>query len=288
MASYKNKSKPQLINEIESLQKRVKELEESEAEFNRAKKKLKKREEQLRSVLDNATIHIWAFDGEWYHYLSKEWYRYTGQDPALPLTIERWTEVVHPDDLDEAVKTWFKAWESKSIYNGYFRIRNDKGKYRLFHSHAVPVYDEKGNLLHYQGYNVDITEQRQAEERLHESEEKYRNLTENMFDIVYSMDINGVLTYISPQTKRYGIDPEKLISKNLLEIIHPEDREKLGMEFRRTLETGKEFPSTFRVPDAKGDIHWFEDIGKIQRDKNGNITGLAGVLRDVTERKKAE
>ena len=55
----------------------------------RAEETLQEREQQMSAVLDNATIHIWAFDGERYPYLSKEWYRYTGQDPALPRTIER-------------------------------------------------------------------------------------------------------------------------------------------------------------------------------------------------------
>ena len=124
---------------------------------------LRQREKRLSAVLDNATIHVWAFDGEWYPYLSKEWYRYTGQDPALPRTIKRWTEVVHPDDLDKAVITWFKAWDSKGVYDDNFRLKSAKGGYRLFHSHAVPIYDENGKFQHYQGYNIDITERVRAE-----------------------------------------------------------------------------------------------------------------------------
>ena len=249
---------------------------------------LQESEAQLRTVLDNATIHIWAFNGEWYSYLSEEWYRYTGQDPKLPKTIERWTEMVHPDDLDEATKIWLKAWNNKDVYDGYFRLKGAEGGYRLFHSHAVPIYDENGNLLRYQGYNINITERKRAEEKLRESEEKYRDLAENMTDIAYSMDLNGILTYISPQTKQYGIDPETLISRNLMEIIHPEDQENVAKDYQRALEAGEGFPSTFRVLDAKGVVHWFEDVGKIQRDKDGNITGLTGVLRDITKRKQAE
>ncbi|MEA1905913.1 MAG: ATP-binding protein, partial [Euryarchaeota archaeon] len=127
---------------------------------------LEKREEQLRSVLDNATIHIWAFDGERYLYLSKEWYRYTGQNPALPRTIDRWTEVIHPDDLDATVGTWQKAWRSKVAYDDDFRLNGVEGGYRSFHSHAVPIYSENGNFQHYQGYNIDTTKQKEAETKL--------------------------------------------------------------------------------------------------------------------------
>lgn len=131
-----------------------------------AEETLQRREEQLRAVLDNATIHIWAFDGEWYPYLSREWYRYTGQDPALPRTFDRWIEVVHPDDMDETLKTWSRAWEAKDVFDAAFRLRGAEGEYRRFQSHAVPVYDENGELLRYQGYNIDITEQVRAEDAL--------------------------------------------------------------------------------------------------------------------------
>ncbi|HIE31552.1 MAG TPA: PAS domain S-box protein, partial [Methanosarcinales archaeon] len=138
---------------------------------------LRKREEQLHAILDNAKIHIWAFDGRWF-YRNREWYRYTGQDPALPRTIEGWTDVVHPEDLDRAVETWYKAWNSEGVYDDNFRLRSVEGEYRIFHSHAVPVYDENGKFKHYQGYNIDVTEHKQAEEVLHLNESRLEALLE--------------------------------------------------------------------------------------------------------------
>ncbi|MCD4790189.1 MAG: PAS domain S-box protein, partial [Bacteroidales bacterium] len=280
MASYKNKSKPQLINEIESLQKRVNELEESETEFFWAKKKLKKQEEQLRAVLDNATIHIWAFDGEWYHYLSKEWYRYTGQDPALPLTIERWTEVVHPDDMDEAVKTWFKAWEKKSIYNGYYRIRSAKGKYRLFHSHAVPVYDEKGNLLHYQGYNIDITERKQAEEEIKETKDRYQHLVDNSPDLI--AEVNKKMDVISinfPMAKSLGKDVKDIIGMNASEIFN----EKIFQERLKIINKSLSENHIIKFEDGRNG-RFFENVfvPSLKRQT------VQLIIHDITERKQAE
>ena len=283
MASYKNKTESQLINEIEYLQKRVKELEESEVEFNLAKKKLNKQEEQLRAVLDNAAIHIWAFDGECYHYLNKEWYRYTGQDPSLPLTIERWTEVVHPDDLDEAVKTWFKAWECKGVYDGYFRLRSDKGKYRRFHSHSVPVYDEKGNLLHYQGYNVDITERKQAEDSLFKSDNNLRTLFNAMTDVVFEMDYDGRYINIAPTSPELLYKPsDEIIGKTLHEVFPKSEADKFLEFIRKCLDKNKiniiEYPLII-----KGKTIWFE--GRATPKTKNSVLYIA---RDITERKQAE
>ena len=60
--------------------------------------------DQFRNILDNTKIYMWTYDGELYSYLNKAWFDFTGQDKTVLLTVERWTEMVHPDDLDAAVK----------------------------------------------------------------------------------------------------------------------------------------------------------------------------------------
>jgi len=134
----------------------------------------------------------------------------------------------------------------------------------------------------------EIAERKRALSALRESEGKYRTLAENMYDIVYSADQNGILTYLSPRVEEYGIRPDDLVARSLLDAVHPDDREKLARDFERTIKKGMEFISTFRILDPDGGVHWFEDFGRIQRDRDGEITGVTGVLRDITERKNAE
>ncbi len=134
----------------------------------------------------------------------------------------------------------------------------------------------------------EIDERKRVASALMDGEEKYRTLAENMYDIVYSADRNGILTYLSPQVEEYGIPPEDLIERSLLDAVHPDDREKLAKDFERTIGKGTEFISTFRILDSDGGVHWFEDFGRIQRGANGEILGVTGVLRDITERKNAE
>jgi PAS domain S-box-containing protein len=123
---------------------------------------------------------------------------------------------------------------------------------------------------------------------LKSSEEKYRTLTENMKDVVYSMDNEGVITYVSPQIARYGFKPQELESKQFPEFIMPEDREKTLLDFQKTMETGEEFSTEFRIKNKKNKVFWFEERGKVICDESGSVSGIRGVIRDITERKLAE
>lgn len=135
---------------------------------------------------------------------------------------------------------------------------------------------------------AEIHIRRQAEEALRESEEKYRALAEQTNDIPYSMTPDGVLTYVGPRAARYGLDPKQARGKSFLEIIIPEDRHRVAWEFERTIATREEFPTEFRYRGPQGEIFWFEDRGRIQRNGAGEFIGMTGVLRDITERKQLE
>ena len=146
----------------------------------------------------------------------------------------------------------------------------------LIRGSAFPILDKNGTVEYIVAVHEDITEYKKAEEALRVSEEKYRTLTENTNDIVYSMDLEGAFNYISPQVERYGYNPEEIVSRSFAEFILPEDRENTLSDFQKTLETGAEFPTQFRILDKNGGIHWIEEYGKVLRDEAGKVIGLTG------------
>lgn len=123
-----------------------------------------------------------------------------------------------------------------------------------------------------------------------EMQTMYQALVEQVGDIVYQANTDGRLTYVSPQVSRYGWKPQDLLATPLLEtdFILAEDRERVARDLQTTMVTGEEFPSEFRMRDSQGNIHWFEDYGKALRNEEGEIIGLLGVLREITERKTLE
>lgn len=127
--------------------------------------------------------------------------------------------------------------------------------------------------------------------KLKESEKRYRTLTENINDIIYSLDPNGVITYISPQVKKYGYSSRDFLGKHISELAQnmvPEDQSRMMDDFVRAVKGGEEKLTEYRFLAQNGQIYWLENYSRIQRDNKGRVTGVIGVLRDITEAKKVQ
>ncbi len=90
------------------------------------------------------------------------------------------------------------------------------------------------------------------EEALRESERAYRELVENLNDLVFKMDIQGVITYISPQVEAmFGDRPSEVIGRHYVDFVHAEDRPSLAKSLQDALEN-RLYPSVFRVRTRRG------------------------------------
>jgi PAS domain S-box-containing protein len=166
-------------------------------------------------------------------------------------------------------------------------LHPDGTPYWLF-GQTVPIFDKDGILTGWVGTITDITEQKQIEDALKESEEKYRALTENTPDILFSTDMAGVITYVSPQVNKYGYLEEEVIGRSLATLIHPADYRQVEANLSRELKEGAQFTSRFRILDKWGAVYWIEEKSTLLLDVQGKPIGRYGILRDVTERKRVE
>ena len=130
-------------------------------------------------------------------------------------------------------------------------------------------------------------ESKQAEEELRESEKKYRDLVENISDVIYSIDTDGVVTYISPAIEStLDYSPSEIIGKPVIEFVHKDDLTRMRKRFKEIL-SGHIKPSEYRVLSKSGEIHWILASSKPVLINN-HVIGVQGVLTDSTERKRAE
>ena len=132
-----------------------------------------------------------------------------------------------------------------------------------------------------------LLEHKRSEEALRESEKKYRDLVENISDVIYSIDTGGVVTYINPAIESVlGYSPSEMIGMPFIEFVYKEDLTRMRKRFEETL-SGHIKPSEYRIVDKFGKIHWILTSSKPVCEQN-QVIGIQGVLTNITERKHAE
>jgi len=136
----------------------------------------------------------------------------------------------------------------------------------------------------------DITEQRQTEDALRTSEDKFRSFVENANDIVYALSRDAVFTYVSPNWKDIlGHDPAEVLGRRIDFFIHPDDLNRCTYFFERVLETGeKQEGIEYRVLHINNEWRWHMSNASPMKDEEGNVTAYIGIARDITDRKEVE
>ena len=132
---------------------------------------------------------------------------------------------------------------------------------------------------------VSLREHRAAE-ALRRSEERYRTLVENLDDLVYSVDAEGRLTYVSNATTTYGFTPDEVMGRLFADQVHPEDRAGLSAAFAR-VRAGSMMPIEFRLVDRSGKIRFVRSSNRATFVA-GAFAGLTGVLVDLTAQRETE
>ena len=135
---------------------------------------------------------------------------------------------------------------------------------------------------------ANYEELHKREQALRESEEKYRLMTETTTDVIYMLDKNGIITHVGPQIARYGYSAEDVLSHPFTDFIDEETVSRALSDMEKTITTGESTVTQLKMRDKSGAIRWLEDNGAPIRDASGEIIGLSGILRDITERKEME
>ena len=173
-------------------------------------------------------------------------------------------------------------------------LSND-GTKTLYHLTGVRV--KIGDTLCQVGMGVDINDRKQMEDALRESEKKYRRIAESTIDIIWATDLNFNTTYVSPSVYRIlGYTPEEYMRRSIEERIYKEDIQKLAQLFHEELlkendpdvDNNRTVIFEARIKHADGNLIWVEMNMSFIRDETGKATGMQGVTRDVTDRKRAE
>ena len=153
--------------------------------------------------------------------------------------------------------------------------------------HTSRIRNEKGEVVGLVGVSEDITERKKAEETLRESEAKYRDLVEQISDVIFSTDIQGKFSYISPMAEHLsGYRPDEIIGHSIEEFVDPAFLPTIRERYMRTGSEHQE-PIEYRVKAKSGDLMWVRSSSRLVFDE-GKPVGMRGVLTDITVQKRAQ
>jgi two-component system cell cycle sensor histidine kinase/response regulator CckA len=176
---------------------------------------------------------------------------------------------------------------SGKVWEGQLTNRRKNGEHYVEEMTITPVRDRGGKITNFIAVKQDITDRKRAEEALQESKEQYQQLVENINEVIFSLDRNGVLTYISPAVSAVsGFSPAELIGHSFSDFILQEDLTVAQIGFQRILK-GEPGPSDFRVRTKSGEYRWVRSSSR-PVVKEGEVRSISGALMDITGQKKAE
>jgi PAS domain S-box-containing protein len=190
---------------------------------------------------------------------------------------------------DEAREKYSFVREDKGSLTAETAGATPQGKTCVLWGRAAPLINSEGAITGAIESIRDITGSKTAQERLQRSEERFRSLIQNSSDMIRILDGDGTISYSSPSTLRItGYDPRDLIGKNMLDYVHPLDRERVKHAFGEVCaRTNPNIPTEYRIRHADGHYIDVEAIASNQLDIPA-IEGIVTTTRPITERKRRE
>ncbi len=275
----------------DNILKKLIKIENSE----KIKEELKKGLDQLKENLfyGQQLAHI----GSWTHdirndeiFMSDEIYQIFGcSSQDFDGSLSSLYSFVHPDDL-HMVRLAIESALEGGEYEMDYRIITKSGTTRYVHEKTKTLYDESRTPVKVIGILQDITEQKISENNLKSLEEDL-NLAQRVAGVgSWKYDVISDEIFWSDEVYRiYGVAPESFERSfnSLLKLIHPEDREKMQSAVSECL-GGRGYQLEYRIPQDEGLVKYVVTKGEPLFDKDGHVTGILGVLQDITEKKLLE
>jgi two-component system, cell cycle sensor histidine kinase and response regulator CckA len=282
-------TRAEMIEEISRLKQRIQQLERSEAEHGRVEDALRESERRFRSLVEATSDWVWEINSDgFYTYASPKVEDLLGYKPEE--VIGRAPFDLMPKDEAERVAALFKEIaESRQPFSGLRNLNLHKdGREVMLETNGVPIVDARGNFLGYRGFDRDITDQKQADNELRKSEERFKKAFYTSPD---SININrlsdGMFISINKGFSDVtGYQEEEIVGKTSLDLNiwdDANDRAKLLEDLR---EIGKVENLEARFRTKSGEIkHGMMSATLIDLE---GVPHIISITRDITQRKHSE
>ncbi len=253
---------------------------------------------RLRSLVADLDAVVWEADAASgrFTFVSQRAWDMLGYPPKMWIDEPSfWADHVHPDDREHAVAEFMAGVTDARPHDTEYRFIHRDGSVVWLRDIGHTVTDMEGHPVVVRGLMVDITNQKLAEERRADLEQRYRNLVEQLPGIVYLESIEegpepGHVLYVSPQIEAVlGYRPDEWLvdPSGWTRRVHPEDLPALREAYRRAERTGERFTADYRMRARDDRVVWIHDEAVLVRDDTGSPLFWQGVMFDTSEQRRA-
>lgn len=249
-------------------------------------------ESRYRLLAEASHAVVWTVPSDPNHPANLvQWAQYTGQ------TVEEaqgtgWLEAVHPDDRHHVHETWLAALANGQGYEIDQRVRRADGEYRDMLARAVPLMDSDGSIREWVGVMTDITEKRQAENVLVDSERHLRRVLNNLFTFVGVLSVDGTMVSANDAPlKAANLQAEDVVGKKFWDCYWWTHSTALQARIRdavREAAEGEVLRFDCDVQVANGGLLTIDFMIAPMRDDDGRITHLIPSAVDISDRRRAQ
>jgi len=289
--SDENKINEQITKEMQNSREWLSEFENPESKLNWAKEPFERNAIFLGAVLNFLPNPFYVIDASDYTIkaanAAAQFGRLTKDSTCYALT-HKTDEPCHSESHPCPLK---KIKELKHPVTVEHIHIDSHGNPKNVEVHAFPIFDANGNLSSIIEYALDISDRKQAEEKLRISEERFMQIAEASEEWIWEVDIDGLFSYASPVVEKIlGWKPSEIVGKkHFYDLFAPDSKEQLKKAAFEIFSKRKSFRRFTNVNAHRNGNHVIlETSGLPILDKDENLLGYRGVDTDVTERIRAE
>ncbi|WP_051305385.1 PAS domain-containing hybrid sensor histidine kinase/response regulator [Desulfogranum mediterraneum] len=257
-----------------------------------AEQALRESEEKFRLLTEGSPVGIFLNDAQGNAvFINNKCAELIGIPAEEALNLD-WVPAIHPQDREQVTREWAKSIKNRTEFHQEYRWVHPEGKVVWTMGDIVPVRGTGDEVLVYIGTLTDITARKLTEQALRQSENRFRELAENIQEVFWIFDWSEQrVVYVSPAYEKiWGRSVQSLLEnyEQWTESIHPDDLQYALESFQNIVETGGGHSREYRIVRPDGEVRWLSDRGFVVSEPNEVVSRIVGIAEDITERKQAE
>jgi PAS domain S-box-containing protein len=250
---------------------------------------LQESEWHFKLLVNKAPVFIWVSDlGARVTYANETWQRFIGTSFEGALG-HAYRQFVHPNDLPSTLSIYERALVKRQPYELECRMRRSDEDYRWIHYSAVPQYTKNGEFEGFIGVGMDVTERKNMEQALAESEIRFRALTDDIPVVIWMADSETRIVHVNKACcEFFGKTLAETVGQVSVIVAHPDDIDSVKSTYSLAVQERKAYSLECRVQRWDGEYRWMLYRGVPRFLPDGEFLGFIGIGVDITERKQAE